>query len=67
MSVYSSIILLHRPCLTAFDVDAESMAEKIAGWPNVAKAVVLLKPIPILIRKIRPLTREYSGSVRLRI
>jgi coenzyme F420-reducing hydrogenase delta subunit/NAD-dependent dihydropyrimidine dehydrogenase PreA subunit len=41
MSVYSSIILLHRPCLTAFDVDAESMAEKIAGWPNVAKAVAV--------------------------
>ena len=41
MSDYPNIILLHRPCLTAFGVDSDHLAEKMAAWPNVAEAIVV--------------------------
>ena len=43
MSTGRNIILLHRPCLTAFEIDAENLAEKIAGWPDVDEAIEDIK------------------------
>ena len=41
MSPARNIILIHGGCLAAYGLDAESMAEQVAAWPNVAKAIAV--------------------------